>query len=80
MNDTSRQLVTAARDALAALPTDRTSVEEDAKVAVIAVLRQLRVMMNGDELDALGDDDDADEGWPDADDLFLLANDIEASL
>lgn len=78
MNNTSRQLVEAARDALAALPSDRTSVEEDAKVATIAVLRQLSRLMNLDELDALAGGHDED--WPDAGDLWLLADDVEKSL
>lgn len=78
MNETSEQLVNAAFEALVALPSDRTNVAEDAKVATVAVLRQLRIMMNTAEvaeISAL-----SDEGWPDADDLLLLANDIEESL
>lgn len=78
MNENSQQLVNAARDALAALPNDRTDVTEDAKVATVAVLRQLRIMMNGHELDELAGE--LVEDWPDAHDLWLLADDVEKSL
>jgi hypothetical protein len=78
VNDTSKILVEAARDTLAALPTDRTSVEEDAKVATIAVLRQLAILMNTAEVAEISAM--SDEDWPDAGDLHLLANDVEASL
>lgn len=73
MNENSTRLVTAARDALAALPSDRTSVEEDARVATIATLRQLAIMMEEDEAEGGGE-------WPDAGDLWLLADDVEESL
>lgn len=78
MNETSQILVNAARDALLALPNDRTSVAQDAAVATAAVLRQIAVLMNTAELDELADPV-ADEDWPDAGDLVLLADDIEAS-
>lgn len=82
MNEDSQRLLDATRDALTlqrVIPTIGSDPERIAKIAIVAILRELRIMINGHELDALGGDD-ADEGWPDADDLLLLANDVEASL
>ena len=73
MNDTSRQLVEAARDALVLrrFRTIAPDLEKMAAIAVVSTLRELAVMMN---------DDESDEDWPDAGDLTLLADDVEASL
>lgn len=80
MNDTSKQLVNAARDALVASRPRTIAPDPDqlAKIATVAVLRQLSRLMNVDEVDALAGGPDLD--WPDAGDLWLLANDVEASL
>lgn len=81
MNETSQILVNAARDALLELPNERTSVEEDAKVATIAVLRQLAVLMNTAEIAEIAQaSSPVNEDWPDAGDLVLLAADIEKTL
>lgn len=80
LNETSRQLVDAACSALIAhrVRTIAPDPELLAKIATAAVLRELSIMMNVDELDALSDG--PDEDWPDAGDLALLARDVEASL
>jgi hypothetical protein len=68
----TERLVNAVREALTALPSDRTSVDEDAKVATIAALRELSDMMEEAENDGLN--------WPDAGDLFLLASQVAEDL
>lgn len=83
MNNTSKQLVSAVRDALVLrrLRTKSfdTLVEEASKVATVAVLRQLAIFMNTAELDEIADPA-SDEDWPDAGDLTLLADDVESTL
>ena len=68
MNDTSKQLVDAVNKALKGRET-AVDFTGWAKVAVAAALRELADLM---------DDEDTDEGWPDAGDLELIADDIEA--
>jgi len=78
MNDTNRELVAAVKQALESLPNTRTSVEEDAKIATVALLRQLAVIASGAEIDEISDENAGD--WPLPEDFVLLANDVEATL
>jgi len=63
VNDTSTSLV----DAVAAAAP--TLTKREARDATAALLRKLSEFM---------DEDESDEGWPEADDLLMLADDIEA--
>lgn len=84
MNNTSRRLVDAARDALAAervalIARGRGSEPVElgalAAIATVAVLRELVFMMNQAEVAEIVDGGD----WPSAHDLHVLANDVEES-
>ena len=72
MNDTSEQLVNSVRNALVLHRVKTDDADRAGAIAVVAVLRELSIMMN----------DAADEGvdWPDAGDISLLADDVESTL
>lgn len=82
MKKASTELVEAVRDALALhrVRTIAPDPELIAKITTVAVLRQLRVMMNAAEVAEIASSVGSDVDWPSADDLFLIANDVEASL
>ena len=80
MNDTSKRLVTAARDALilrrARTIAPNLDLNKMAAVATVAILQELVFMMNQAEVAEIVEGGD----WPTAHDLHALANDVEASL
>lgn len=84
MNKASTELVTAANEAVMKhhLKVNRPlTINEVGAVTTVAILRQLRIMMNVaevTEIATVGVDGDVD--WPSADDLLLIANDVEESL
>ncbi len=83
MKKAGTELVEAACDALVLhrVRTIAPDPELIAKITTVAVLRQLRVMMNAAEVAEIASaSTGGDVNWPSADDLFLIANDVEASL